>query len=103
MNIVVLLFCVVLMILGASELCRLIVFHATKPLTKAGLTVTVTPRSAEDCEALLRATVERIRFLDFAGECKIICNNPTHDPEIDRLCRLFTVHYPALRAEDDEI
>lgn len=100
MNVIVLLICVVLMILGVSELCRLVVFHATKPLTKAGLTVLITPQSAEECEALLRATVERIRFLDFAGECKILCQNPTHDPEIARLCRLFSVHYPALLVEE---
>lgn len=102
MNVFVLILCVVLMILGVSELCRLVVFRATRSMTKAEFTLLITPQSAEDCEALLRATLERVRFLDFAGECKIICKNPTRNPEIDRLCRLFSVHYPALRAETDK-
>lgn len=101
MNVVVFCFCLVLMILGISELCRLIVFRVTKPLTRGGLTVVVQPKTADECEMMLRAAVERIQFLDFSGPCEILCRPAGDDPEIGRLCRLFAVHYPSVHVVNE--
>lgn len=98
MNIAVALICVLLMILGAAQLCRFFSFRWTKPLTKGGLSILVRPQSAEECEVVLRAAVERMRWLDCAGPCEVLCLNPQRDPEIDRICRLFALHFPAVRA-----
>ena len=98
MNIAFLLFCVVLMILGAAQFCRLFAFHRTKPLTKGGLSILVRPKNAEECEVVLRAAVERLRWFDCAGPCEVLCLNPAKDPEIDKICRLLSLHFPAVRA-----
>lgn len=98
MKIALILFCVVLMIVGAAELCRLLVFWWTKPLTKGGLSILVKPKSAEECEAVLRVAVERMRWLDCAGPCEVLCLNPTKDPEIEKICRLVSLYVPAVRA-----
>lgn len=97
MNLAIFLFCAVLMILGITELCRLLVFWWTKPLTKDGLSIVVRPKNAEECECVLRAAVERARWLDFKGPCEILCLNPGGDPEISKTCRLLSLYYPAVR------
>lgn len=97
MNIALITICAILMILGVAELCRLLVFWWTKPLTKGGLSILVTPKSAEECEAVLRVAVERIRWLDCAGPCQVLCLNPANDPEIEQICRLVSLHAPMVK------
>lgn len=97
MNIAVCVICVVLMILGASELLRLLVFWWTGPLTRTDFSLVVAPKNAEDCECTVRAAAERIRWLDLKGSCRIICVNKSEDPEIDRICRFLMLRYPYLR------
>ena len=98
MNIALVLFCVLLMILGTVRLCRFFTFRWTKSLTKGGLSILVRPQSAEECEVVLRAAVERLRWLDCDGPCEVLCLNPQKDPEIDKVCRLLALHFPAVRA-----
>ncbi len=97
MNIAVCVVCAVLMVLGAAELVRLLVFWWTKPLTAEKLTLVIAPESAEECECLLRAAVERIRWLDWKGSCRLVCLNKEGDPEIDRICCLLSLRHPFLR------
>ena len=97
MNIAFVLFCVVLMILGAVQLCRFFTFRWTRSLTTGGISVLVKPQSAEECEAVLRAAIERVRWLDCTGPCEVLCLNPQKDPEIDKICRLLALHFPAVR------
>ncbi len=97
MNILVGIVCVVLMVLGAAELVRLLVFWWTKSLTEKKFTVVVSPESGEECECVLRTALERIHWLDLKGPCRLICLNSTGDEEIDKICRLLKLRYPCLR------
>lgn len=97
MNIAVLVVCVVLMVLGASELVRLLVFWWTRPLTDKSFALVIVPKSAEECEAAVRAAAERMRWLEFKGECKLVCVNTGGDGEIDRICHYLMLRYPYLR------
>ena len=97
MNIAFVLLCAILMILGAVQLCRFFSFRWTKSLTKGGLSILVRPQSAEECEVVLRAAVERLRWLDCKGPCEVLCLNLQRDPEIDKICRLLSLHFPAVR------
>lgn len=94
--------CAVLMILGVSELVRLLVFWWTKPLTDKQFSVVVTPKSAEECEAVVRAAAERMRWLDMKGGYKLVCVNRSNDGEIDRICRYLMLRYPFLRVSKTE-
>lgn len=97
MNIIIVVVCAVLMILGASELVRLLVFWWTKPLTECDFAVVVAVRDAEECEATIRAVAERMRWLEIKGNCKLVCVNRSGDGEIDRICRYLMLRYPYLR------
>lgn len=97
MNIVVCVICAVLMVLGISELVRLLVFWWTRPLTGKSFSIVVAPESAEDCECTVRAAAERMRWLDLKGPCRLVCVNRTGDSEIDRICHFLMLRYPYLR------
>ncbi len=97
MNIAVCVVCAVLMILGAAELVRLLVFWWTKPLDAGKFVLVTAPDSAEECEAVLRSAAERIRWLELKGPCRLICVNRRGDGEIDKICRLLALRYPYLR------
>lgn len=97
MNIAVCVVCVVLMVLGVTELVRLLVFWWQKPLTGGAFSLLVAPESAEECECVLRAAAERLRWLDLKGPCRLVCVNRNGDPEIDKVCRLLALRYPFLR------
>ena len=76
----------VLMILGAAELCRLVVFWATKPIEGGRLALLVFPQGAEDCEA---------RWM--GGGCGLICVLPEETPELLSICRFLRLRYPEMR------
>ncbi len=97
MNIAVCAICAVLMVLGAAELVKLLVFWWTRPLTEGRLTLVVVPESPEDCEYTVRMAAERLRWLEIRGPRKLVCVNHSGDPEIDRICRYLLLQYPYLR------
>ena len=49
-------------------------------------TVYATIRRADDAEYIVRSVLERVKWLDLYGMCRIVCLNPANDPEID-LCK----------------
>ncbi len=85
----------VLMILGAAELARLVVFWATRPLEGEKLCLVVAPSGPEDCEALVRAAAERARWM--GASCRLICLLPEGEPELPRICQYLRLQYPYLR------
>ena len=97
MNIFVCVVCAVLMIFGVTELVRVIVFWWLRPDTSHAFSIVVAPESAEDCECVVRAAAERMRWLDFKGPCRLVCVNRTEDPEIDSICRFLSLRYPYLK------
>ncbi len=97
MNIAVCVVCTVLMVLGTAELVRLLVFWWAKPVSEEGFFAVVEPKSAEECEFLVRSAAERIRWLDHTGPYRLACLNRNADPEIDKICRVLSLRYPFLR------
>lgn len=97
MNIFFCVICAALLVLGMTELVRAVSFRQTKSLTEGPFVLVVTPNGADDCECALRAAMERIRWLDMKGPCRLICVNESGDPEIDSICRLLALRYPCLR------
>ena len=47
----------------------------------------MTIRRADDAEYIVRSVLERVKWLDLYGMCRIVCLNPTNDPEIDAIIR----------------
>lgn len=97
MNIAVCVLCAALMALGAAELVRLAAFRWMAPLTGKKFALLIRPDSAEECECVVRAAAERIRWLELKGPCELLCLNPTGDEEIERICRFLRLRYPFLR------
>ena len=101
MNILLMVLCTVLMVLGAAELVRLLVFWWHKPLGDSRCSVVVIPEGAEDCEYAVRTAAERLRWLG-GEDRRLICVNAADDPEIDRICRYLLLQYPYLRLSKTE-
>lgn len=57
-------------------------------------TVYATIRKADEAEYIVRSVMERVKWLDLYGMCRIVCLNPTEDPEIDTIIRKLTQKYP---------
>ncbi len=57
-------------------------------------TVFATIRTADEAEYIVRCAMERIKWLDLHGMCRVICLNPSNDPEIDEILRRLVQIYP---------
>ena len=83
--------CVLILLYKALSL------HITKTrLLKEELPFTVfaTIQNAEEAEYIVRCAMDRIRWLDLHGMCRVICLNPAEDPEIDEILRRLVQKYP---------
>ena len=101
MNVLLMVLCTVLMVLGAAELTRILALWWHKPMAETKCSVVVIPEGAEDCEYAVRTAAERLRWL--GGESRrLVCVNLTDDPEIDRICRYLLLQYPYLRLSKTE-
>ena len=83
--------CVLILIYKAVSL------HTTKTkLLREELPFTVfaTIHTADEAEYIVRCAMDRIRCLDLHGMCRVICLNPTDDPEIDEILRRLVQKYP---------
>lgn len=85
----------VLMILGAAELARLVAFWASRPIKGEKMALVVAPAGADDCEALVRAAAERVRWM--GGGCGLVCLVGDGEEEVRRICRFLSLQYPYLR------
>lgn len=50
--------------------------------------------AARTTQSILCAVFERVKWLDLYGMCRIVCLNPTNDPEIDAIIRRLVQKYP---------
>lgn len=50
--------------------------------------------TADEAEYTVRCVLERIRWLDLYGMCRVVCLNPSEDPEIDAIIHRLTQKYP---------
>ena len=83
--------CVLVMILKCVSL------HMTKSrLLKEELPFTVfaTVRTPDEAEYIVRCAMDRVKWLDLHGMCRIVCLNPSNDPEIDEILRRLVQIYP---------
>ena len=91
---------VMLSVLAACMLA-LIVKWISLRMTKCRLlreevpfTVFATIRTADEAEYIVRCAMDRIKWLDLHGMCRVICLNPSNDPEIDEILRRLVQIYP---------
>ena len=61
---------------------------------EAPFTVYVTAQTADQAEYVVRSALERVKWLDLYGMCRIICLNPSDDPEIGTIYRNLLRKYP---------
>lgn len=57
-------------------------------------TVYVSIKKPDEAEYIVRSVMERIKWLDLYGMCRVVCLNPANDPEIDEIIRKLTRKYP---------
>ncbi|MBO5253666.1 MAG: hypothetical protein J6C51_06970 [Clostridia bacterium] len=57
-------------------------------------TVFATVRTADEAEYVVRCAMDRVKWLDLHGMCRIVCLNPSNDPEIDAILRRLVQIYP---------
>ena len=57
-------------------------------------TVYATVHSPDEAEYTVRCAVERIKWLDLHGMCRLVCLNPDEDPEIDTIFLKLAQKYP---------
>lgn len=57
-------------------------------------TVYATVKTADEAEYIVRSAMERVKWLDLYGMCRVICLNPSGDPEIDGILRRLVEKYP---------
>lgn len=63
--------------------------HDTLPFT-----VYAEITSADEAEYTVRCILERIRWLDLYGMCRVVCLNPSEDVEIDEIICKLAEKYP---------
>ncbi len=97
MNIALWIVCGILAVLGVVELARLLVLWWSRPFSGKGFSLVVLPENAEECEYMVRAAAERLRWLELKTPCRLICVNLSGDPEINSICRVLSARYPMLR------
>lgn len=91
---------IMLFVLGVGILI-LILKYASLRMTKSRLlkeelpfTVFATVRTSDEAEYVVRCAMDRVKWLDLHGMCRIICLNPSEDPEIDAILRRLVQIYP---------
>lgn len=91
---------VMLFALGAGVLVLIlkgVSLHMTKSrLLKEELPFTVfaTVQTPDEAEYIVRCAMDRVKWLDLHGMCRIVCLNPSNDPEIDEILRRLVQIYP---------
>lgn len=91
---------IMLFVLSAC-VCILIVKYISLRMTKCRLlreelpfTVFATVHTADEAEYVVRCAMDRVKWLDLHGMCRVICLNPSNDPEIDEILRRLVQIYP---------
>lgn len=91
---------VLVCVLSACVLVAVLKFlslHMTKSKLmhdKLPFTVYATIEKADEAEYIVRSVMERIKWLDLYGMCRVVCLNPTEDAEIDVIIQKLTQKYP---------
>ncbi len=57
-------------------------------------TVYASVRAPEEAEYVVRSALERVKWLDLYGMCRVICLNESGDPEVEAVLRRLTLKYP---------
>lgn len=57
-------------------------------------TVYATVHRAEDAEYIVRCAMERVKWLDLYGMCRVVCLNANNDPEVEEVLKKLVQKYP---------
>lgn len=81
----------------AVALVKAVSLHMTKARLmreEIPFTVFATVRTADEAEYVVRCAMERVKWLDLYGMCRVVCLNPSENPEITEILRRLTQKYP---------
>lgn len=92
---------VVMLCAFGACLCLLILKFISLCLTKSRLlkeelpfTVFATVHTPDEAEYIVRCAMDRVKWLDLHGMCRVVCLNPDNDPEVDMVLRRLVQIYP---------
>ncbi len=57
-------------------------------------TVYAAVRIPEEAEYVVRSVLERVKWLDLYGMCRVVCLNESEDPEVEDVLRRLILKYP---------
>ena len=100
-NIILVVLCLFLSVLGLVELIRLCSFWVLRP-KQADFTFVVVPKNVDSCEFQLRCAAERIKWFDFNNSCRLICVNRNADSKIENAAKILSLTYPFIMLSNCE-
>ena len=87
----------VLGICVAITLVKAFCLHATRSRLmgeKEPFVVHALVRRADEAEYIVRCVMERVKWLDLYGMCRIVCLNVNDDPEVEKILKKLVQKYP---------
>ena len=57
-------------------------------------TVFATIYKPDDAEYIVRCVMDRVKWLDLHGMCRVVCLNPLEDPDVDAVLQRLVQIYP---------
>ena len=87
-------------ILGAAGTVGPLNLLAPPPIGGQRMALVVAPAGEDDCEAMVRAAAERVRWMGCGSG--LICLLPEESPELLSICRFLQLQYPYLRVSQKE-
>lgn len=94
MNFILTAIMAVLSVLGFVELVRMMVFAMLKVSVRNRVAVLVKPQNPEECEHVIRCAAEKLKWLDFSEDVKLICLLESADEEMVNICEKLEKKYP---------
>lgn len=85
-----------LIALALSGLIHQFVLLSMRPSRDEKISIVVVPKSAEDCEYVIRNAAERMKWIEPYRDSRLICLNLNSDNEVDAICRRLCIQYPFL-------
>lgn len=95
-GILIAIFCVlgICLVIAVVKAVSLSMTRSKLLLEEMPFTVYATVKTADEAEYVVRSAMERIKWLDLYGMCRVVCLNPGGDAEIDAILHRLTVKYP---------
>lgn len=81
----------------AITLVKALCLHATRSRLmreEQPFVVYASVRRADEAEYIVRCAMERVKWLDLYGMCRLVCLNVNGDPEVEEILKKLVQKYP---------